>query len=460
MSTVNHHVGGHAVVIGASMAGLLAARVLAEVYQRVTIVERDRLPFAGEGRRGVPQGRHVHVLLGGGLRAIEELLPGTRDQMLADGAVSCRALREVRLVISGHELTRHADGADVLLASRPFIEGHVRDRVLALPNVTMQQHCDVLGIQGSSDGDRVTGLRIRGRDAGAEVRLPADLVVSANGRSGQLPAWLEELGYPRPVEDRLDIDLRYASRRLRLGPDALGGDRLIAVGARPGLPRGFFLIQQEDHWILTAFGYGPAHHPPSDEPGHLAFIGSVAPADVVEVISTAESLTEVFTHGIPANVRRRYERLARFPEGLLAIGDAISSFNPLYGQGMSVGALEAIQLRRCLEGGERRLARRFFRAAGEVVDRAWDMAIGGDLALPEIEGHRPLALRLTNAYIERLLGVAEYDRVVAQAFNDVADLLAPPQEVMRPHILWRVLRRSTRRSLGRDPATEVAGVPR
>jgi 2-polyprenyl-6-methoxyphenol hydroxylase-like FAD-dependent oxidoreductase len=158
------------------------------------------------------------------------------------------------------------------------------------------------------------------------------------------------------------------------------------------------------------------------------------------------------THAFPANQRRRYERLRRFPEGLLVVGDAISSFNPLYGQGMSVAALEAIELRRCLERGERRLAKRFFRAAANVVKQAWDMAVGGDLALPEVPGDRPVIVRLSNAYMERLLRVAEDDPIVAAAFGDVGDLLAPPQEVMRPRILWRVLRASQ----AKRPATTSA----
>jgi 2-polyprenyl-6-methoxyphenol hydroxylase-like FAD-dependent oxidoreductase len=157
-------------------------------------------------------------------------------------------------------------------------------------------------------------------------------------------------------------------------------------------------------------------------------------------ICEAEPLSEIVTHGFPVNMRRRYDRLKRFPAGLLAVGDAIASFNPLYGQGMSVAALEAIELRRCLGRGDRRLARRFFRATSRVVAPAWQMAVGGDLALPEVEGDRPLTLRLSNAYVERLLRVAEHDPLVAAAFNDVTDLLAPPQNIMRPRVLRRVLR--------------------
>jgi 2-polyprenyl-6-methoxyphenol hydroxylase-like FAD-dependent oxidoreductase len=449
-------VGQQAVVVGASIAGVLAARVLSDAYERVTIVERDRLPGVGQGRKAVPQGSHAHVMLASGQRAIEELLPGITEELLAAGARSGKALREIRLVVAGHPITREAHGADVLLASRPLIEGHIRRRVLALPNVTVREHRNVVGLLTSSEGHRVTGVRLRdvGGDDGGEG-LDADLVVSASGRAGRLPALLEALGYPRPTEDRLAVDLLYASRRVRLRPGALGRDKLIGIGARPGLPRGLWLIAQEDHWILTAFGYGAEHHPPVDEDGYLAFVATVAPADVLAAIREAERLGKPVTHGFPANQRRRYERLNRFPDGLLVLGDAISSFNPLYGQGMSVAALEAIELRRCLQRGDHRLARRFFRAAGTIVDQAWDMAVGGDLALPEIPGDRPLSLRIANAYVERLLRVAEHDPIVAQAFGDVSDLLAPSREVLKPRVLWRVAHGSLRRrsAAGIEPAT-------
>ena len=446
-ATGTQRIGEHALVIGASVAGLLAARVLSDTYERVTIVERDELPAIGQNRKAVPQGSHAHVMLASGQRSIEELLPGITDELFAAGAQSCKSLREVRFVIAGHELTREASGADVLLASRPLIEGHVRRRVLALANVTVRERCDAVDLLTSSDRERVTGVRVRGRSgAGGEEPLDADLVIAASGRAARVPALLEALGYPRPKEDRLAVDLMYVSRRVRLQPGALDEDKLVLIGARPGLPRGVMLIAQEDHWILTASGYGAEHHPPTDEGGYLEFIATVAPPVVVAAISESEPLGDIVTHGFPANQRRRYERLKRFPDGLLVVGDAISNFNPLYGQGMSVAALEATALRRCLEGAEQRLAKRFFRAAGKVVNQAWDMAVGGDLALPEVQGHRPLAQRLTNAYVERLLRVAERDPVVAGAFGDVGDLLAPPQEVMRPRILWRVLRGNLRKA--------------
>ncbi len=181
-------VGGHAVVIGASVAGLLAARALAGAYERVTLVERDALPPIGEGRPAVPQGSHAHVLLASGQRALEALLPGTAAELAAAGAQSCEALREIRLVVAGHELTRDALGADVLLASRPLLEGHIRRRVLALPNVAVRERCDAVDLLTSADHRRVTGVRVRGQSGkGGGEALAADLVLAASGRRARPP---------------------------------------------------------------------------------------------------------------------------------------------------------------------------------------------------------------------------------------------------------------------------------
>ena len=260
----------HAVVIGASMAGLLAARAVAETHERVTIVERDELPAGAEQRRAVPQGRHVHALLPRGQKELELLLPGITAELLDAGALTYEALSEMYFSVLGHPLARVALNRDTVLASRPLIEAHVRRRVSALPGVEIRDRCDVAGLVASAD--RITGVRVLPRaDGSAEELLAADLVVAAGGRAGRLPAWLEGLGYPRPQEERVVIDLMYASRPIRVAPGALGPDKLVLIGARPGLPRTLALAAQEQgRWLLTLAGYR-GHHPPTDDAGFVAF---------------------------------------------------------------------------------------------------------------------------------------------------------------------------------------------
>jgi 2-polyprenyl-6-methoxyphenol hydroxylase-like FAD-dependent oxidoreductase len=433
--------GGHAVVIGGSMAGLLAARALADTHEHVTIVERDRLPAVGEGRKAVPQGRHVHLLLPAGLRAMEGLLPGLQQE-LVDAGANPFLPSELRFEIRGHVVTREGEPELSLSASRPLVEGLVRSRVRALPNVEITEGAQVTGLTADDDGRRVTGVRVRERDGDrSERQLQAHRVVAATGRAGQVPAWIEALGYPRPPEEELRIDLMYATRCLRRDPTSLGGDKWLLVGPRPGSPRGLALSAVEgDRWLLTMAGYGAAHHPPTDESAFMEFVASVAPPEILGVLEKAEPLGGIVPHGFPTNQRRRYERLARWPGGLLVCGDAIASFNPLYGQGMTVAALEASALRDCLRRGLDSLERRYLRTAARLVDHAWQMAIGGDLALPEVDGHRPLPVRAINAYTDRLLRVACHDATVASAFRSVVGMLHSPPHLMRPDVALRVLR--------------------
>jgi 2-polyprenyl-6-methoxyphenol hydroxylase-like FAD-dependent oxidoreductase len=435
-------IGEHAVVIGASVGGLLAAGSLTEAYERVTIVDRDALPAGPEHRKAVPQDRHPHALLPYGQGCLDALLPGFSAELAAAGAPLCAALEEMRFVIGGHQLARASMGTSAILAGRPLIEGHVRRRVRELPAVTLIDGCDALGLTTSPDGQRVTGVRtLRRTDSSAEETLAADLVVAATGRAARIPAWLDALGYPSPPEERLRVDVTYASRRLSLPSDALEGDKFVLIGARPGHPRALFLFAQGGgRWILGLAGYGPAHRPPSDTEGFAAFAATVAPPDVLEAIEAAECEDEIATHRFPTSVRRRYDRLRSFPAGLLVVGDAICSFNPTYGQGMTVAAAHAVALRDCLERGGRQLARRFFRAAGVPIDHAWQLSVGADLALPEIHGRRSARVRAVNAYLRRLRATAEHDAAVAGAFIAVVGMREPPRHVLRPAIAVRVAR--------------------
>ncbi len=452
--------GDHAVVLGGSLAGLLAARVLADAYERVTVVERDPLPDTARNRRGVPQGRHAHVLLARGAQVIDELFPGLLDDLVAGGAPVVRDLAEMRFSPGGHPLCLegHLAQAATWQASRPYLEGQLRARVRALPTVKVVDQCDVVGLDTTAARDRVTGVRILRGAGGAEETLRADLVLDATGRGGRATAWLAAIGYDQPPQEQLTIHLRYATRHLRLRPGALPGQKFVAVGAEPGRPTGFVLLAEEQHrWVLTLIGYD-GHHPPADPEGFLAFLETVAPPDVLAAIREAEPLDDIVAHRFPANLRRRYERLRRFPAGLLVFGDAICSTNPAYALGMSVTALQAVALQDSLVRGDRDLARRFFRAAAKPIDVAWQLVVGADLALPQVQGPRPLPVRVINAYVKRVMTAAERDPAVAEQFLRVNALQDPATRLFRPSTALRVVLAGLRRhpAAAIDTTTRVA----
>jgi 2-polyprenyl-6-methoxyphenol hydroxylase-like FAD-dependent oxidoreductase len=448
-------IGDHAVVLGASLAGLLAARVLADAYERVTVVERDPLPDTAKNRRGVPQGRHAHVLLARGAQIIGELFPGLLDDLVVGGVPVVRDFAEMRFSPGGHplRLKGYPAQAATYQASRPYLEGQVRARVGALPTVEVVDRCEVVGLVTTATRGRVTGVRIRRGAVGVEETLCADLVLDATGRGGRATAWLATIGYDQPPREQLTVNLGYATRHLRLRPGALPGQKFVAVGAEPARPTGLVLFAEEqDRWILTLIGYD-GHHPPTDPEGFLAFVETVAPPDVFTTIRDAEPLDDIVAYRFPANLRRRYERLRRFPAGLLVVGDALCSTNPAYALGMSVAALQAAALRDTLASGDRDLGRRFFRAAAEPVNMAWQLTVGSDLALPQAQGLRPLSVRVINAYVNRVLIAAERDPAVAERFLRVASLQDPATRLFRPYTALRVALGSLRRH--RAPAIDT-----
>jgi 2-polyprenyl-6-methoxyphenol hydroxylase-like FAD-dependent oxidoreductase len=455
-------VGKHAVVLGASMAGLLAARSLADFFDTVTVVERDPLPDTGAARRGVPQGRHLHALLARGAQAIEEMFPGILDELVLDGAqyFDGEDLSRLYYDVGGHLIARcgSAPSFRAYSATRPFLEDHVRSRVRDTPGVALLDEHYIVGLISTPER-RVAGVRVVSRRTGEPATLIADLVVDATGRAARTPTWLDSLGYERPREDRVGMDLTYASQLLRMATDApheLG----FLVGIVPGRPRGAGLLHCEgDTWLVTVMGVA-GQEPPCDLAGMCEFVEDFAPAHLLAAVRGAEPIGEPVRHRMPCSRWRRYDKMDRFPEGLLVIGDAICSFNPIYGQGMTVAALEALALRDCLSRGTDDLARRFFRAAAAPIRQAWQLSTNPDLALPEIHGTPPLTARLFNRYVDRVLAAAESDTAAADQFIRVTSLVDPATRLLRPGMLWRAARANRHRQRrGIDQRGAVAAVP-
>jgi 2-polyprenyl-6-methoxyphenol hydroxylase-like FAD-dependent oxidoreductase len=459
--------GERAIVLGASMGGLLAARVLADFFETITVIERDELPDDPVTRKGVPQGRHVHALLSRGAQVLDEFFPGLLDQLVAAGAPVWDDGELSRLYVSysGHVLLRSGKIAGdtkampLYMPSRALLEREVRRRLQAIENVTIHDGLDVAELTSTTDGTRVTGVRVVNPGKDTQQELSADLVVDAMGRGAHTPAFLESIGYGRPVEDHIVMRTTYVSQKLRIPPGTLA-ELMSLISPAPGRPKGMFLFGYEhDTWVFTVFGM-VGQEPPRELAGMLSFAEEYAPAHLLAAVRSGEPLGPVVQHRMPSSQWRRYDRMRRFPEGLVACGDAICSFNPIYGQGMSVAALDAVALRDCLRQGVADLPRRYFRAAAKGISVAWQLGAGSDLAFPEVEGRRTRSMRVSNRLVNSVLTALESDAVIGTQFFKVTGLLEPPTRLLQPSFLYRVarvnLQRRQRNSAPRQAAVADA----
>jgi 2-polyprenyl-6-methoxyphenol hydroxylase-like FAD-dependent oxidoreductase len=415
--------GEHAVVVGASMAGLCAARVLADRFDHVTVVDRDTLPEAPAWRNQVPQGRHPHLLLARGAQLLEGWFPGIIDQLYAGGAVEIDLAADMHWYQGGGLARRPASSVRGPSMSRPFLEWTVRMRLAAFPNVT---------IQGGTAAD----------------------VVDATGRQARSLAWLDELGYPAPEVSRVEVDTRYLTQQFRRGDRPARDWKAAGVIDDPASKRLAMALPVEgDRWLVL-FGGVHGETAPVDPDDRLAYARSLPSPVIADLLEACDPIDEPSTHRFPSSQRRHVERLKRFPLGWVLLGDAVGSFNPIYGQGMTVAAQQATALADALDrcrSIDRRFARGYFKAASRVVGVAWSTAVGSDFAYRETTGPKPPGTDLINRYMDRVITATQHDDAVALRFNEVVAMIRRPEALLTPAFVLRVLRGSVTTSRMQAP---------
>lgn len=429
-------IGGRAVVVGGSMAGLCAARVLRDAVDEVVVLERDELPDGPTSRGGAPQTSHPHAMLEAGRVTLEDLFPGFSEDVLAAGGLELDMTRDVTWYDHGDVVAPARTPLSALYASRPLFEHVVRERVRETAGIRFRDECHFVEYRHDPGRRRVTGVRFRD-EAGVETTLDAALTVDATGRTSRTPAWLERHGYPAPDVDRVSVDVTYSTVRLARPPDARRG---VLIAPEPHRPRGAAMLPIEgDRWEVLLQGLH-GERSPTDRRTFLEWADALPLDDVAAELRSREWLSAVHRYPFPASVRRRYADLDRFPDGLVVTGDAVASFNPVYGQGMSVAALDALALHHELPNGIEGLGPRVFERIDGVVHEAWRTAVGNDFTFDGTDGPKPFATDLLNGYAGRLVARAHDDGTLTEAFLRVFRLERPARSLLSPRILWRVFR--------------------
>ncbi|NUV61583.1 FAD-dependent monooxygenase [Streptomyces sp. CAI-85] len=457
MSEASRPSTAHAVVVGGSMAGMLAAAAVKDHVDSVEIIEAHEIPQGSGPRTGVPQAAHIHMLQTGGAEAIETLLPGSVELLLAAGAHRIPVTTNMVIYSPEGWYRRWRRTTHYLIsASRDLIDFVVREQVLKDPRVTVRTHTRAVGLLG--DGRAVTGVRVRTAD-GVEDTLHADLVVDASGQSTRTPHWLAQLGTTGLAHDEIDSGLVYASRIYR-APVPTHDWPMVGVQADPRLPgpgnAGGLLPIEGDRWHVSLMG-APGGHPTRDADAFEPFARSLRHPVLADLLAPAEPLTDVSLTHSTANRRHRYERLAHWPEGLVVLGDSAATFNPVYAQGISVAAQGAVALRDLLAKGlNPGLARRAQRAIARPIDHAWALATGQDIHFPTTKGKSPtLADRLLHRYVSRLSRTATGSFHAATALTDVLALQASPATLVAPRAALTALFGPLRAPLDRPQFTQA-----
>lgn len=444
--------GRHAVVVGGSMAGLLAARVLADHFERVTVVDRDRFPEEPDHRKGVPQSRHAHAILPRGQAIIGRLFPGIDRDLRVDGAPPAGGAYLAVISPAGKlplgPLEGEADQG--FFASRYLLEWHVRHRLNVYEGVEFLVDHEVTGLATAGGSGRVLGVNVRSRDGEDEKPefLSANLVVDASGRNSKAPRWLAELGYGAPPEETIESGSGYASRFYEK-PDNWPAEweGIIVNGRPPHNPRvGLILPIEDGKWHVSVGGFA-GNHPPLDEEGFLEWAKELPDPSLYEAIRVAEPVAPIRGYRTPRNRLRRFERLSQWPEGFVVTGDAVCAFNPIYGQGITVSAMDAELLEQSLSrkgalgGAAPGFARRFQKDLAGVVAGPWLVASSEDLrwGIESLGMGRTLVTRFIHRYMDMVLRLASKDPGIAGAYMGVIGMVAPPGSLFGPKVMPRVL---------------------
>ena len=444
---MRYDAGKHAIVIGGSIAGLCAARVLSDAFSRVTVYERDELPGTPTNRAKVPQDQHLHMLMARGAEEFESLFPGLLKDMVAAGVPMLENRPDcIHLGAAGHVLgVGHTlrDEFTAYVPSRPLLEWQLRQRVHDIDKVDIVRR-SVTEPRFDRARQRVTGVLLAPENESGPEFIAADLVVDAAGRGTRLPVWLEHWGYRRPVEETIDIGIHYATQRLRI-PEGLIAEKVVVAGASHDQSLGLGMLLYEDGaWVLTTFGVADAK-PPRTFPEMLALAETLLPAHFNAALAQAESFGEPAYHAFPASRWRRYDKLDRFPAGILPLGDAVASFNPTFGQGMTMTSLQAGHLRRALQFPDEQLAAALNRATAKTTYPVWMMNGIADVNFHHaVSEPTPWWWRPSGAMFDQFLGAAETDPVLAEWFLRRFSLLDSLYMIPPPRIIGRAMRHNMR----------------
>jgi 2-polyprenyl-6-methoxyphenol hydroxylase-like FAD-dependent oxidoreductase len=443
--------GHRAVVVGAGIGGLSMAGALSKYFEQVEVFERDQLHEAAASRSGTPQDRHPHGLLAGGLRALGEIFPGFESDLAMAGAVPVRVAQEIQYERPDVGVLPKRDfGMTLLCASRPLIELVLRRRAEAMPNIVLRRNCRVTGIVPMTSDAAVDGIRFDSGSGGSEI-LATDLVVDASGRGALTSTLFEALGWERPAETEVGVDLSYATVVVAIPTNAPPDWKLVLTQPDPPFLalHAVLVPTEDDRWIIAIADHGATGRLETWD-AFLEASRSLITPTVYNALRYAEPPSGIRHYRFPMSYWKHFERLPRLPHGVLPVADSLCRFNPIHGQGMSSADKQARMLQDLLgraagEPDSIAAAQMGFMAeVASVLETPWNMSTSADLAFPGTRGERPENFGEAQQFEAALFRAAAVDPVVHRAMMEVAQLLQPQSRLQEPDIMRRIEEASTK----------------
>lgn len=433
----------HAIVLGGSIAGLMTAKVLSQYYAQVTIIEKDTMHRYPESRKGQPHTKHLHGLLPCGLYILCDYFPCLFEEIVDSGGVVNDFGASMNWFTHGGFKKKVFLDIQGVSLSRPLLEHLIRERVFALQNVAVLDNTSAKRLISSGDKQKVTGVVIENKANQQTKNLNADLVIDCTGRGSRTPQWLREMGYEDVPISQVKIDVTYTTRIYKRDPaDARVRTWMACTPEAPKERRNGAVFAIEDNkWIISVGGWH-GEHAAANEKDFLEFTKALPNPNIYDIASTCEPLSDIVQYKYPVSVRRNYERMHQFPLGFLVLGDAVSSFNPVYGQGISSACLQVVELDKIIRENvdEHKLAKTYFKRTLKIKNKLWQMSTGEDFRFPETTGTRPLGIKLMNKYVSLVHKATIKDEEVCRTFLKVMGLIDSPAKLLHPKIMWRILR--------------------
>ena len=456
-----------AVVIGGSIGGLLTARVLADHYDEVILVERDHFPPGSENRPGVPHARHLHFIMKRGMMVIDRYFPGVRAQLLESGCHLVDQGTDFRIMYRYGWSPRVKTGLELITFTRPLLESAMRQQLAEQPKVRFIEGFEVAGLVPNADHTGISGVRLLPRRREGEIEeqiLHAELVVDSSGRMSPAPEWLQEIGYAAPQESEVDAFWGYATRIYEPPADMKVDWKILFLMNRPPYQPRAGIIQsiEGNRWLVTIAGV-MHDYPPTEEDAFLQFAKSLSSPELYNAISQAKPLSKIWGYRRTSNRLRHYDKLERMPKGFVALGDSVCAFNPVYGLGMTLTGLEVEELERCLQasdGGRTFEPLTFQKAVGKLVTAPWALTTGEDLRWPATQGGEITPkVKFMHWYIDQVIHLIPKSPEVFVRFQEVNHMMKGPEALFHPAVLFRVLKNAMTPTRTPKAAKAPATVP-